>query len=218
MRFYFSNLIILFLITGCSKTPFFEKNRKYHKTKKKYNVEILHIDHYVMQSIFSPGTIIENTVEDLNEDSVFNIFSSSLSNLDLSITYNGTLDNIADKKFHDNPYMKYKKIDINRILTMCNGKRDQLIMFPIISYINFYSKPFSISGSSNIVTFEKIYNTSLSISIFLIKNEEIIYFKSMFIKESHYMNEEITEHYRFSKDRWDELVRLVMLDYMERLQ
>ena len=205
-------MLFTLLLQGCS--PYTHKNKRHYVIKQSYNEnEVIYLENYVLCST-SRNTWKVEPIE-INEDSLISIFKASLENLDVLIQYNPDKQNYCDSTFWQNPNLYAKKIDENKIIEIANSKNGELKMVPVINIDNSFRSHFFITPSR--ATGEGRYvDKFLIILIYLVRGEEIIYFKSMFYGESKESHLSILNHVH--QENWDKLVELVMRDYIKRLK
>lgn len=176
--------------------------------------------HYIYDGVFNMNDTISighyqvhsNKWQD--SDSLFNHFRLALINSEIPIHFSDSIKNVQINDFRDNRYLHARKIEDARIKVhaeTCINCTD-LIMVPIIS-IRFEATNYASSAGSNI-----LYSCRISLSIRLVQNNEIIYFKQLRIVE--YGDRENYQNYNFPipQEQWDGLVREVMKEYIERLK
>jgi len=210
-------LIIILLFGGCSPNKFMFRNKSQHIILKSYEkIEEIYLEHYVICN--NINRLTKNEVAEINEDSVLNIFSAALKKSNIKIIINSK-ENLCDSTSHFNVPVKLSKIDNDKITSISNPD-STLKLFPVI-YINnrslkhLYFTSNGIPGGG-----EYLRDTFLTIVIYLIKNNEIIYLKSArygpVSSETATYDEEPPK--KLEQEHWDRLVRLVMSDYIKRLE
>lgn len=216
---YLLLLIFVLTLTRCSDSFYRKDNVIHYVKKKRYDLETVVLKDYVFQSVLSPGLIRTNHVDDLRQDSVFNIFTNALKKTDLNVSIDSINTNKVDKEFTDNIYMKYRKINLDKIFQMAENNEDRVVMVPIMSINSYYTGSTSVAASSDAFSHSKIYNTILSLTVFLIKNREIIYFKSIHSGISEKVKDyEQENRAKLPVDLWNKLVKAVLKDYIERVK
>lgn len=154
----------------------------------------------------------------INQDSVLNIFVSALEKLSLQFMISEG-HGICDTSFFANPYLKFKKMDHKRILELAKRDESNIVLVPIIYLDNTFLKNiyYTSTGIPDGGGFNK--STALRIGIFLFEGNNIIYFKSMhYFSDGIKVSDKKSPVRNLDQEHWDRLVRLVMNDYIKRLE
>jgi hypothetical protein len=153
----------------------------------------------------------------INEDSVLACFQLALEKAKLPVLFNRNRDNFCDQEFHRNVRVRDRKINHQKIIEIAKNSPDSgLVMVPIIYIDNVYEyrvmpSPSGFAFGGNIVK-----NVYLSIAIYLVRDEKIVFFRSG--RHYTYSNHETFEEEpkRQTQENWDKLVAMVMRDYLKR--
>jgi hypothetical protein len=180
------------------------------------NEEII-IKDYFFDRVVSNGFFYDD-IETNNVDSLFQIVSTSINKLNLPIHYNepqnNTIDsNIWKSKRNQNDFI-HKKLDTNYIKSIIEIEPNKTMLIPLVRFFELHD---GHEGGTN-------YSQRIKLSIFLIKNNHIIYSSNNWkdSKLKMYTNDqellEIDKTSFFTQKDWDELVRKVMQPYIDRLK
>ena len=149
-----------------------------------------------------------------DHDSLYNHFSEALINTEIPILFSDSSKNVHINDFRDNRYLYARKIDDTKIKEQAGACLNctNLVMVPIIS-IRYEAVNYASGAGSNI-----LYSCRITLSIRLVKDNEIVYFKQMRIVE--YGDRDNYRNYNFPipQEKWDGLLREVMKEYIERLE
>ncbi len=153
----------------------------------------------------------------MDEDSVFNIFRTSFSKLSLNHKFISQGKNHCDDHFRkdwENALDKEAEIKIKKVYD--DNIKIQLI--PVISFRShhqsglYYTSGGSVGGS-RYSKFEAIFLT-----VYLIDNGSVIFRRTAAFQTSYPAYDIMEIHHVITQKDWDELVALVMKDYIERLR
>ncbi len=210
-------LTIILPFVGCSPYKYKVSDAKHHIKRKSYvRSEDIHLQNYVVCNNINRRFRNKSVI--VRYDSVLNILSDALEKSGIKIIRNEGR-NFCDSTFHFNTLVKLKKIDINKIISIANYD-STLTLIPVI-YINNRSIKNSYITSSGIPDGGYyLRDTFLTIAVYLIKDNEIVYLKSAWFgpvsSRTATYNEEPLK--KLEQEHWDKLVRLVMNDYIDRLE
>lgn len=224
-------IIIILCFGGCAfkntntsryilgESDFHKRIRWGIKHNKNYFKDSLYVNDFVIQSKHSKSTFSKWEVLEIDADSVKNLFDSSLTQTKLNVYFNTNGENRVNEQFLDNTYMKPRKVNRDTILFYSkDNSKDYTVLFPIVS---FSSDSFSTSafGFSGVVPGESMYHIRLTLTIYLIKNGEIIYIGQVRTSHVHQINDRYNEDnkQKIPLERWDGLVKEAMDEYIERL-
>lgn len=215
--------LVFVLLIGCklSNTYIPDERRNYIINEKYSFKDTLFIKNYILYGNADVGTIHNpwKRVE-LNSDSLIDIFKISISKIEsINVCVNKPLFNrVKSDSYRSNPLLKYKKIDRNEIISLARIGLNEISLIPVINF-SFYSTRWSGSGQSD--TYPR-FICHFNIAVFIVKNEEIIYYKQMRyvekVNSEFYPYEFEDFHIPIPQKHWDGLVREVMKEYIERLE
>jgi hypothetical protein len=213
-----ATLIVILLFAGCSPYKYKVTNKRAQIVKNSYSsADTIVFQNFIFCS--NINTLFHNEALNINEDSLLNIFFTSVENSGIQFVYNDEGRNFCDEEFQSNKLIKAKKIDKRKIFDISESN-STLSAVPFV-YINnralsnryFTSK--GIPGGGGYLR-----DTFLNMTIYLVKNDEIVYHKSAWFgpvsSETATYNEDSPK--KLEQEHWDNLVRLVMLDYINRVQ
>jgi hypothetical protein len=213
--------VVFLVIISTSCVRYYKQTNRCKKvTKSMYsNTDTIHFYNYVlcnnirnMNKLLSPiGDVVP-----INEDSVLTILRQSLINLNLPYFFSPENQNYCDSDFHKNHHLKFKKIDHKKILEISSSKGGELVIVPIVYIDNLYENQIYLHSSGVPAGGDLVRNSYLKIGVYLLKNDEIIYFRSAkhFTISTHLDFEEKPK--RQTQENWDKLVEMVMADYTQR--
>ncbi len=153
----------------------------------------------------------------INEDSVMTCFQQALEKAKIPVIRNQNGTNFCDDEFHRNVLVKDRKINHQKIIDIAKRSADNaLVLVPVIYVDNVYEyrvipSPSGFAFGGNIVR-----NVYLNIAIYIVENEEIVFFRSGWhgTNSNHESFDE--EPIRQTQENWDKLVAMVMSDYLKR--
>ena len=201
-------MFIFSLVLLCACLPrvgdYIHYKKRHYIFQEKYNIDdTISIGHY---------QVYTNVWKD--NDSLYNHFKDALKKTDFSLHFSELSENSEINNFNENKYLESKKLDDSKIIEYANScvNCKDLIMVPII-YINYKSGVIASNAGG-----EKYYLCQVIISIRLIRNNEIVYFKQMRMVEPGDEENYRNYHFPIPQEKWDGLVREVMKEYIERLK
>jgi hypothetical protein len=210
-------LMVILICAGCSPYKYKIINKRAQVVKDSYSADTVFFQNFILCS--NINTLFRNEQLIINEDSVLNVFINSVEKSGVSFVYESEGRNFCDEEFLKNKLIKAKNISTREIMEI-SKPNGTLRAVPVI-YINnralknryFTSK--GIPGGGGYLR-----DTFLNIMIYFIENDEIIYLKSAWFgpvsSETATYDEEPPK--KLEQEHWDRLVRLVMSDYIKRLE
>jgi hypothetical protein len=154
----------------------------------------------------------------LNEDSIFNVFFSSLNNLNLSIANKSKSINGFDNRFKRD----FKKsLDKNLLAEMKDRINDpqKTVLIPIIKLSNYIGSGMYFTGSGSVGGSRFLMQNILYLDIYIVKENEVLYNRSgVFFGRSYPAYDVMDIQHTLTEQDWDELVALVMKDYIDRIR
>lgn len=150
-------------------------------------------------------------------DSLFNVFKSGINKLNLNLRNVEGGRNYAQLSFFSDAHLSYQKINRSLIFKSASQFPDKTIIFPVILNYHRLFKDFDRSSHH----FPK-FGYYLTLAVFIVKNKEVLYFKQTrhFVLVNHRDHPFKFEdfHIPIPQEKWDELVKEVMHEYIERLK
>lgn len=164
---------------------------------------------YNLDDTISVGFYQEHSNAWKPPDSIFNHFRIALKNSGLPIHFSETTGSNQIYDFENVPFLKSREINEQKIISTANScvNCSNLVMVPIVS-VRY--EAFTIDS-------EPEFGCIVSVKIFLVQNEKIIYFvESGFLEPG---KEENFRNYDFPipQGKWDRLARELMINYIKRL-
>jgi hypothetical protein len=208
-------LSMLFLIFGCNSSIYNYTNRKHYTFEKSYKSnDSLLFEKYILFGLSFEG--LKNRKIAIENDSIMNIFIHSINKLGLPIQTSNKIENIEQLNCTTGKILKYKNINKKCLKESFIQKKYKAYILPIISLSFGKSTHLSTAGADKYPHFVVI----LDVAIFIIKNDEVYYYKQMSYVES--IDSEY-HPYKFEdykipipQKHWDGLVKEVMREYLER--
>ena len=214
-------LILFLFLLGCR--DYRVTNRRYSVVKN-YSKSNICIQNYILcnntRNVWNIVELEGKNLE-LNTDSVFNVFKSAISKLELDIIIKDFNNNYCTNSFHSNHHLKIKNIDKEAILEVARYCTDaELILVPVIYLDNLYQRHIYFSSKGVPGGGYYMRDTFLNMVVYIVKNDEIIYLKSARFgpvsSETATPDEDPPK--KLTQENWDKLVELVMRDYIKRLK
>ena len=206
-------IILLFgIFSSCSVYNY--QNRFHHSFLKSYDIS----DSLFLDDIICYGFTVEKfsfrNVK-VERDSLSKIFINSLAKLNLPIDLTSNKYTIHNKRCINGNYTKKRNIDIECLKNIVSRK-NEYILLPILELS--FNKSYNVNAAGS----DMYLTTLISISIFIFKNDEIVYYKQM----SHSERVDNESHpYSYTdfnipipQKHWDGLVKEAMKEYIERLE
>jgi hypothetical protein len=214
---YLFSILLLLLIYGCQSNGYYFENKRFFEFKHSYSgQDTLLVSDYVFYGI-NQIDLNNHEVISLNEDSLVGLFKFSIQNLKIPLHFSLSTTNKLNEDFERNPALKYKGMKLKTLLLSNNIKNNQTILLPIINF------NFNKSHSAHPAGRDPYphYVCHLTLAVFIVKDEEVIYYKQMSHAEivdgefHPYPYEDF--NIPISQEKWDGLVREVMKEYIERV-
>lgn len=112
LKYIIAILVSFILIYSCkSKSGYLLEQKRYYSFEPTYNKnDTLYLSEYILYGLHSKSGHNKFGSVNLKDDSLFNIFKTSLKRLDLPIKYNTVNDNCnkLTDEFIRNPFLKFK--------------------------------------------------------------------------------------------------------------
>ncbi len=220
MRVILFFLVVAGLFFGCSSHQEMSNLRKI--TISNYSKkDTLHLRDYIFcystgyeddqGFMYSP----RNRMSATNEDSIFNIFETSISKLELPLVILAKNQNRCDKSFHRNYPVRIWRMDKERILEIADSTGSSTVLVPFIrimqrTHVRIQGDP-ATSAVINKVSF-------VNLVVLVLKNDQIIYRRSFRYPFGHHVESRSDPYPPIEQIHWDNLVRLAMEDYINRLK
>ena len=214
---YLLYLLVISLISSCTNVRYY--NKKHIVIEETYLNDTVHLNDFVLcKKIAGPFGVSPNWPILIDDDTLYKSFLASLFKLDLKlkVIHHG-------KNQCDNDFQRRWKSDrsVARITKIQSIERDSntLQLVPIIYFEHQYhsSQYVTSSGMAGGEGYKK--RNILTIQIYILNNSSIIYMRSVQASTETYYDydkEKIVDN--STQLLWDEMVALVMKDYLDRLQ
>jgi hypothetical protein len=155
----------------------------------------------------------------VNKDSVFDIFTSSLSKLPLNIEFDKEISFHCDSSFFYNKLKKMTEIDMDFILKLATKNPNKVRLVPFIylytSDMNFVSV--TASGGADAGSMRSFFSGLVT---FVVKDGNIIYARMFNLtgEKGEFYSDGSVDANTIEQKHWDKLVELTMRDYIKRLK
>jgi hypothetical protein len=221
--------IVLLLAFSVSCTPnkhFFKKSRGKWVTKKSYNAQdVLVLNNYGIYNSINEELLIPNKEPfPVNKDSLLLVFDKSLNRIGLkniSIEYT---NNIIDSALYLQTAVRIRHFDEIYIDSLAESSPGKIKIVPVVYAHNQYTFAASFSSGGLFSSNGWFFVTYLSLFVFVIKEDEIIYSRQIqFASDQVWANSKneilaVPPLAAVRQEHWDELVRLAMKDYIKRMK
>ncbi len=215
--FMISILLTFVFIGSCSYHGFYYENRRNYVFQEVYSNDTLVVGDYILFGTYNHKQLNYSEVN-LNSDSLFSIFKKSINKTGLTICFGDKGKNLSNKKIIERYNSQSKHIgseDINVYPNIKDGADSKRIIFPVIKF-NFRTD--NHCGSAGC---DEFYITNLSLSIFILENNNVIYYKKLRHTEKSDLS--FPDHHSFyqlpiPQEKWNNLVKDAMKEYIERLK
>jgi len=218
MKYIFPFLFVLFwMVTSCA-SPKYVKNKK-RFVKEAYTDESIIIEDYVFCNymVNSWGIRLDKEFP-MNEDSVFDIFKRSFSKLNSSHTYFAESMNQCDDEFRKD-WRNAINTEAEVKLRGIARKEFNLQLIPVISFRSSHQSGMYFTSSGGVGGSRYLKRNDLFLTIYLLQSGTIVYRRTAVFLSDDYPAYDIMEiEHLLTQQDWDELVALVMKDYVDRLQ
>lgn len=208
----------IFMLSSCgSQGYYFENKRNYH-FQESYTNDSLYVGDYVMFGTYMRERLNYGMVR-LNNDSISSVFSQAVKGTSLPISFQNNGRNLSNQQIISSFQSRARHVSKNTIIDLIKTIRidnSSKVIIPVIKFNYHTYNGGSVAGVT------KYFVTNLSLSIFIIENNEIIYYKKMRY-EVRADDEHISRYHKYyplpiPQEKWDGLVKEVMREYIERLE
>jgi hypothetical protein len=210
-------LLLLVLLSSCESPKYLRSNRKI--VSEVYGVEKLKVKHYLFSNYMenSWGVILDQRFE-MNNDSLFNIFKLSLLKLKLECDVLTEPINHWSGK-HGKGWQESFAPDIEKFLISLSSENESFFIVPIIAFRNSSRSGMNFTSSGAAGGSRYLKRNDLFLTVAIVGNGKIQYRRTAVFLSDFYPAYEIEEiQHLLTQQDWDELVALVMKDYVERIR
>ena len=217
---YISYFIIVVLLISCHRQLFETYEKKRSVVQSGYQNNPILLESYVLCSVNSDKINDEITYGNLNEDSLFSVFSGSLKQLSLPITISENSVNKCDSSLYENWFFRLRDIDEQVVLNLASSDSRQVHLIPFISRgsIKYRTSHF---GSVATIYIDEYIVEYIRIALFMVYQDNIIYSRIWAYRNNIKIHSE-EEYEAFTdpttQEHWDILVGKIMEDYIKRLE
>ena len=206
-------LLILVVFNSCG--VYRQKDRMRQTFLKTYNLsDSLFLNDIICFGLSGEGLRYRNI--NVDRDSLSKIFVNSLVKLNLPVNITPEKTRIYNKRCINGEYVRKKNIDFECLKKLRRRNNNEYTILPIIELM--FSKSYNVNAAGS----DTYYITLLCISIFIFKNDEVVYYKQMGHSErvdSEFHPYSYTDfNIPIPQKHWDGLVREVMKEYIDRLK
>jgi hypothetical protein len=207
----------LLLLAGCANPRFIQKREAVVQTE--YTHEPLIIKDFVFyDDVENAWGASQNSSSQMNADSVFQIFKTSISNLDIPLCYDGENRNKFDSSFHRNWMRPFNQQVINRVIEFIE-ESDKSILVPLIKIRHSHRSGTYITSAGVMHGSPYLLQNTLYLVVYIIKSGTIVYSRSALLLGEEYSSDyHMTIKHTLKQQDWDKLVALAMNDYITRIQ
>jgi len=209
--------LIFVVILGCGNPRY--KYAKQSRIESYYARDPIVIADFIFcNNIVGPWDRIKDLPYYMNEDSVLTIFERSLMKLNQPISLDKRGANLCTPTLRRRWLKKLDESSIHRIVQSAVDS-NLVYLFPVITFTHGYIGGMHYTSSGGVGGSRYSMDNILNIDLIIIKKGKIVYQRSGVKLGSPYPGYEIMEiQHTLTQQDWDELVALVMKDYVDRLQ
>jgi hypothetical protein len=207
----------LLMATSCL-TRIDTRQKRLQVRKGVYSVkDTIHISDAILCSVYDKGMFGKLEDFPVNNDSVFNIFTSSLSKLALKIEVDERISFRCDSSFFFNKHLRISKINENTVLELANKYPSQVTMIP---FIHLYTSDLLYMSATATGAPVGGWKRShfVGVVVYVVKENTIIYSRMFDFtgrKSEVFSNENKST---IQQKHWDKLIERVMRDYIKRMK
>jgi hypothetical protein len=217
-----TQILTIFLISiSCSSVYIKNKQKRNQIIAKQYSIQDSIVLHdAIICGNYRKGWRYSNEPLEINQDSIFQVFSTALSKLQLFVDVCPKVNYHCDSSFQANYLMNLKQVDKEKLLEIAAAMGlSKAIMVPVIYIDTWDVKRIGVTASSGGTVENELRDSHVKILISIIKETDIVYqrliqFSAKSIDLS-MPNHPITT---IEQKHWDKLVELVMRDYIKRMK
>ena len=210
-------LSVLLMVTSCL-TRIDTRQKRLQVRKGAYSVkDTIHISDAILCSIYDKGMFGKLEDFPVNNDSVFNIFTSSLGKLGLNIEVDEGISFHCDSSFFYNKHLRISKINENTVLELATKHPSQVTMIP---FIHVYTSDLLYMSATATGAPAGGWKRShfVGIVVYVVKENRIIYSRMFDFtgrKSEVFSNENKST---IQQKHWDKLIERVMRDYIKQME
>lgn len=154
-------------------------------------------------------------VTPINQDSVVSIFRRSLARLNMNTAFDSVIENHCDMEFHRNHPVRIRRIDEKRIIEIAKLSGQKTVLVP---FFRIYQRTSVIIRGSPAMSHSIRKVSFLTLILMIVRDDQIIYRKGYWYSVGETVEEKTDPYPEIEQIHWDNLVRLAMEDYMERMK
>lgn len=211
-------VFLAFLLSSC--TRYYTIQKKHQIRDGAYSLkDTLYISDVILCSTYDKGMFGKLEDFPVNKDSVFDIFTSSLSKLALNIEFDEEISFHCDSSFFYNNKMKMTHINNDFIISTASKNPKRVSLIPIIRLYtsDLGSVSITASGGGNIGYRRDFF---AGIVAHIVKDGNIIYARMYDFsgRTGDFYSDGSVDANTIEQKHWDKLLELTMRDYIKRLK
>jgi hypothetical protein len=209
--------ILLVLLSSCGLPRYTKKSEKV--IKGSYSMDSLRMSNYVFyHNVTNSWGVVQDFTHNFDQDSVLRILKGSLDRLPLNVKFDTVITNFMGDSFHVNWRRPFTK-DIEQTIIFSTNNKNELQLVPLIKIESNYQSGMYFTSSGGVGGSRYVMREKIILIFYIIENNSIVYARSALSLSPTYPAYDMREtmHLLTQKD-WDELVALVMKDYVERIR
>jgi hypothetical protein len=207
--------LILLLLSSCNMIRYYKK--KEAVVKHDYSGDTLYVNGYVFyDDVRNSWGISQEWTPYVNEDSVFTKFEETIHGISDKVVFKESSLNLYDTTYHRNWGKRFPHDMLLKIKQLPQEK-GKLNLIPLIKLTQAMRSGMYFTSSGSVGGSRYSVQNQLELVVYVIKDNSILYSRAGFCLGEPYPAYDVTDlqHTLTQKD-WDELVALVMKDYLER--
>jgi hypothetical protein len=211
-------LLSVFLCHSCWMSRYQNEGKKYFNSYYDKNDTVYLKDYILCSSMRNMFIGNKTSAYYINPDSIFGIFKNSLEQFDFPIKFYSKSNVYCDSSFYLKRLTNIKSDEIIVSETIESIGSGKIQMVPVILIDNSDMVVGSVSPAGALNT-QKSRSTFLRIIIYLTRDDQIIYKKAMFYSaKPAYVNDGQKVEVNIKQEHWNELMRRIMKEYVQRLK
>jgi len=217
MKVSYFGILFLMVLSSCDMIRYMKKRETI--VDGSYSKDTLYINGYVFyDDVVNSWGISQSWSPYMNSDSVFTVFKTALFRIKNNIVVKEGNFNFSDSTFHRNWGRRFDNDLLSRIISITQGQ-GKLHLVPLIKMTQAARSGMYFTSSGAAGGSRYLIQNQLELVIYLIKDNSIIYSRAAFCLGRSYPAYDLKEiQHTLTQQDWDELVALVMKDYVDRLQ
>ena len=206
------------MITSSCANPRYMKKREVI-VRESYFDDRIYINGFLFyDDVVNSWEIIQSWSHHMNADSVFGLFRASLCKLQKNVIVEEGNLNIIDSSFHRNWTKRFDSEHTARIISLSKDK-NRLQLVPLLKMTHGSRSGMYFASSGAVGGSRYLLRNDLDLIVYILRNDSIVYSRAAFFLGEEYPAYDLKDiQHTLTQQDWDELVALVMKDYVDRLQ